>query len=60
MCTRGHVGYLPWVLRQIASGRLDPRPLITRRLHGVDELGNWLQHPERFSDEGKVLCRIGA
>ena len=60
VCTRGHVGFLPWVLRQIASGRLDPRPLITRRLHGVDELGNRLQHPERFSDEGKVLCRIGA
>ena len=58
VCTRGHVGFLPWVLRGLASGKLDPRPLITRRLQGLDELGDWLQHPQRFAQEGKVLCRI--
>jgi threonine dehydrogenase-like Zn-dependent dehydrogenase len=57
---RGHVGCLPWVLRQLAAGRIDPRPLITRRLRGLDELADWLQHPERFSGEGKVLCRVQA
>lgn len=55
---RGHVGCLPWVLRQMEAGRINPRPLITRRLHGLDELADWLQHPERFASEGKVLCKV--
>lgn len=59
VCTRGHVGFLPWVLRRIASGRLDPRPLITRRLDGLRALEDWLRHPARFAEEGKVLCRVG-
>jgi threonine dehydrogenase-like Zn-dependent dehydrogenase len=55
---RGHVGCLPWVLRQLESGRINPRALVTRRLHGLDELVDWLQQPERFGGEGKVLCKV--
>jgi threonine dehydrogenase-like Zn-dependent dehydrogenase len=58
VCTRGHVGFLPWVLRCMASGRIDPRPLVTRCLQSLDELCDWLQHPDRFAGEGKVLCRV--
>ena len=60
VCARGHVGHLPWLLRQMTNGRLDPRPLITRRLQGLKELSDWLRHPERFANEGKVVCRVGA
>jgi threonine dehydrogenase-like Zn-dependent dehydrogenase len=58
--SRGHVGYLPWVQRRMATGRLDPRPLVTRYLAGLPDLADWLQHPDRFATQGKVLCRVAA
>jgi hypothetical protein len=53
------VGSLPRVIRWMADGRLDPMPFLTRRLNGLGELIEWLQHPERFSNECKVVCQVG-
>jgi threonine dehydrogenase-like Zn-dependent dehydrogenase len=57
--TRGQVGSLPRVISWMAAGRLDPMPFLTRRLKGLGELTEWLQHTERFADECKVVCQVG-
>jgi threonine dehydrogenase-like Zn-dependent dehydrogenase len=57
--SRGHVGHLRWVVRQMARGKIDPRPLVTHRLRGLAELADWLVHSERFARAGKVVCALG-
>jgi threonine dehydrogenase-like Zn-dependent dehydrogenase len=57
---RGQVGSLPRVIAWMATGRLDPMPFLTRRLSGLEDLAEWLRHPERFAQECKVVCRVGA
>ncbi len=56
--TRGHIGYVPAMVELMRSGQLDPRPFITRRLRGLDELYKWLAEPSRFFNEGKVVCEL--
>lgn len=55
---RGHVGFIPPVIKALWEGLLDPLPIITRRLDGLETLLDWLQHPPRFLDEGKVVVQI--
>lgn len=57
--TRGHVGYVAEMISMLEAGTLDPRPFITQHLKGMDQLASWLRHPNRFLDEGKVVCEIG-
>ncbi len=56
--SRGHVGFLRHVLRWMVEGRIDPRPLITHQLAGLEELHDWLLDPTRFDSACKVVCRV--
>ena len=55
---RGHVGFLSHSLEILADPKCDLSTVITRELHGLDELLSALQHPHSFMDDLKVVCRI--
>ncbi len=55
---RGHVGYLPKALSLLARHDLALSELISRDLHGLDQLHVALQKPELFADDTKVVCEI--
>jgi hypothetical protein len=56
---RGHVGFLPRALKMLADPRLtDLCSIITRELHGLEELRDALRQPGAFADDMKVICNV--
>jgi threonine dehydrogenase-like Zn-dependent dehydrogenase len=55
---RGHVGFMTDVIKMICKKSLNPNMVITKKITGISELYKWLLTPERFLQEGKVICKI--
>lgn len=58
MGARGHVGRVEAALNLLANPNFPAEQLISRELHGLDELHLALQHPDSFGDDTKVICRV--
>jgi threonine dehydrogenase-like Zn-dependent dehydrogenase len=58
--SRGHLGAFPELLQLYRDGLFNPGEIVTRAVHGLQELAELLRDPEKITrQECKVLVRLG-